>query len=104
MTEVDIRTPDGATKGTAELPADVFDVQVNIPLIHQVVVAQLAAARQGTHSTKTRGEVRAVVASRTSRRAPAARARVRSAHRSSPVAAWSTVPSRATTASGRPRR
>ena len=39
-------------------PADVFDVQVNIPLIHQVVVAQLAAARQGTHSTKTRGEVR----------------------------------------------
>ena len=35
-----------------------FDVQVNVPLIHQVVVAQLAAARQGTHSTKTRGEVR----------------------------------------------
>jgi large subunit ribosomal protein L4 len=41
-----------------ELPADIFDVQVNVPLIHQVVVAQLAAARQGTHSTKTRGEVR----------------------------------------------
>jgi len=40
------------------LPADVFDVQVNVPLIHQVVVAQLAAARQGTHSTKSRGEVR----------------------------------------------
>ena len=40
-----------------ELPVDVFDVQVNIPLIHQVVVAQLAAARQGTHSTKRRGEV-----------------------------------------------
>src|ERR1700722_8673239 len=40
------------------LPAEIFDVQVNIPLIHQVVVAQLAAARQGTHSTKTRGEVR----------------------------------------------
>jgi large subunit ribosomal protein L4 len=40
-----------------ELPVDIFDVQVNIPLIHQVVVAQLAAARQGTHSTKTRGEV-----------------------------------------------
>src|SRR6185503_1904519 len=36
----------------------VFDVQVNIPLIHQVVVGQLAAARQGTASTKTRGEVR----------------------------------------------
>src|SRR5579864_1951354 len=43
---------------TVDLPADVFDVQVNVPLIHQVVVAQLAAARQGTHKTKTRGEVR----------------------------------------------
>jgi large subunit ribosomal protein L4 len=42
----------------ADLPADVFDVELNIPLIHQVVVAQLAAARQGTASTKTRGEVR----------------------------------------------
>ena len=41
-----------------ELPTDIFDVQTNIPLIHQVVTAQLAAARQGTHSTKTRGEVR----------------------------------------------
>lgn len=41
-----------------DLPAEIFDVQTNIPLIHQVVVAQLAAARQGTHSTKTRGEVR----------------------------------------------
>jgi large subunit ribosomal protein L4 len=54
---VDIRTPDGATAGTAELPAEIFDVPANIPLMHQVVVAQLAAARQGTHSTKTRGEV-----------------------------------------------
>jgi large subunit ribosomal protein L4 len=41
-----------------DLPGDIFDVQVNIPLIHQVVVAQQAAARQGTHATKTRGEVR----------------------------------------------
>ena len=41
-----------------DLPAEIFDVQTNVPLIHQVVVAQLAAARQGTHSTKTRGEVR----------------------------------------------
>jgi large subunit ribosomal protein L4 len=41
-----------------ELPGEIFDVQVNIPLIHQVVVAQQAAARQGTHSTKSRGEVR----------------------------------------------
>lgn len=40
-----------------ELPADIFDVQTNVPLLHQVVVAQLAAARQGTHKTKTRAEV-----------------------------------------------
>src|SRR5690348_5465118 len=45
-----------ATK--ADLPADVFDVELNVPLVYQVVVAQLAAARQGTHSTKRRGEVR----------------------------------------------
>ena len=41
-----------------DLPAEIFDVAVNVPLIHQVVVAQQAAARQGTHATKTRGEVR----------------------------------------------
>jgi large subunit ribosomal protein L4 len=41
-----------------DLPAEIFDVQVNIPLIHQVVVAQQAAARQGTHATKTRADVR----------------------------------------------
>jgi len=43
---------------TVDFPPEIFDVQINIPLIHQVVVAQQAAARQGTHSTKTRGEVR----------------------------------------------
>ena len=41
-----------------DLPAEIFDVEVNIPLIHQVVVAQQAAARQGTHATKTRADVR----------------------------------------------
>ncbi len=41
-----------------DLPAAIFDAKVNIPLMHQVVVAQQAAARQGTHSTKRRGEVR----------------------------------------------
>ncbi len=41
-----------------DFPAEIFDVEVNVPLIHQVVVAQQAAARQGTHSTKRRGEVR----------------------------------------------
>ncbi len=58
VTSVDVRTPAGEVAGTVELPAAVFGVQVNVPLIHQVVVAQLAAARQGTHSTKTRAEVR----------------------------------------------
>lgn len=47
----------GAKAGTVELPASIFDVQTNVPLIHQVVTAQLAAARQGTHKTKGRGEV-----------------------------------------------
>jgi len=45
------------TKQNVDLPAEVFGVEVNVPLIHQVVVAQLAAARQGSHKTKTRGEV-----------------------------------------------
>jgi large subunit ribosomal protein L4 len=56
--QVDVRDAKGKSTGTVTLPADVFDVQVNVPLIHQVVVAQLAAARQGTHDTKSRGEVR----------------------------------------------
>ncbi len=55
---VPVRTAGLEADRTVELPAEVFDVQVNVPLIHQVVVAQLAAARQGTHKTKTRGEVR----------------------------------------------
>jgi large subunit ribosomal protein L4 len=55
---VDVLDVKGAKAGTAELPADLFDVPTNIPLIHQVVTAQLAANRQGTHATKTRGEVR----------------------------------------------
>jgi large subunit ribosomal protein L4 len=57
MATVDVRSVDGDRSGSVELPADIFDAQANIPLMHQVVVAQLAAARQGTHKTKTRGEV-----------------------------------------------
>lgn len=48
----------GDKAGTVELPAEIFDAKTSVPLIHQVVVAQLAAARQGTHKTKSRGEVR----------------------------------------------
>jgi large subunit ribosomal protein L4 len=47
----------GKKTGTVDAPAAIFDAKTNVPLIHQVVVAQLAAARQGTHSTKRRGEV-----------------------------------------------
>jgi large subunit ribosomal protein L4 len=57
VSTVDVIGVDGSATGTVELPDDIFDVQANIPLMHQVVVAQLAAARQGTHKTKTRGEV-----------------------------------------------
>jgi large subunit ribosomal protein L4 len=58
MASINVQSPQGDLARTVELPESVFDVQVNVPLIHQVVVAQLAAARQGTHDTKTRGEVR----------------------------------------------
>ncbi|MDC4232149.1 50S ribosomal protein L4 [Actinomyces sp. B33] len=54
---VNVLDLEGKKAGTVDLPAEIFDVETNIPLMHQVVVAQLAAARQGTHSTKTRGEV-----------------------------------------------
>jgi large subunit ribosomal protein L4 len=55
--KIDVRTPDGKKDGSVELPAALFDVDPNIALMHQVVTAQLAAKRQGTHSTKTRAEV-----------------------------------------------
>ena len=57
MTTVNVQSPAGDVAGTVELPAALFDVEVNIPLVHQVVVAQLAAARQGTarHEEPRRG-------------------------------------------------
>ena len=54
---VDVIDLKGKKAGTVVLPGSTFDVPTNIPLMHQVVVAQLAAARQGTHATKTRGDV-----------------------------------------------
>ena len=54
---IEIKDAKGAKAGSFDLPAEIFDVQVNIPLIHQVVTAQLNAARQGTHKAKNRGEV-----------------------------------------------
>jgi large subunit ribosomal protein L4 len=55
--QVDVRTPAGETAGSVTLPGELFDASANVALMHQVVVAQLAAARQGTHATKTRGQV-----------------------------------------------
>jgi large subunit ribosomal protein L4 len=57
MTTVNVVSPSSEEAGTVELPDAIFAAQVNIPLMHQVVVAQRAAARQGTHATKTRGMV-----------------------------------------------
>ena len=54
---VDVIDLTGKKAGSVSLPGSIFDVPTNIPLMHQVVVAQLAAARQGTHATKTRGQV-----------------------------------------------
>jgi len=58
MTKLDVKDLAGKKVGSVDLPAAWFDGPVNIPVMHQVVTAQLAAARQGTHKTKTRGEVR----------------------------------------------
>ena len=58
MSAVKVVSPSGGASQTVDLPAEIFDAKVNVPLIHQVVVAQEAAARQGTHATKTRGAVR----------------------------------------------
>jgi large subunit ribosomal protein L4 len=57
VTTVNVIGVDGSASGSVELPASIFDAQANIALMHQVVVAQLAAARQGTHKVKTRAEV-----------------------------------------------
>jgi large subunit ribosomal protein L4 len=55
---VTVVSPSGGAGSTVDLPGEIFDAKVNIPLIHQVVVAQQAAGRQGTHAAKTRGAVR----------------------------------------------
>ena len=58
MTTIDIKDAKGATVNTAELAASVFGIEPNVPVMHQVVRAQRAALHQGTHNTRTRGEVR----------------------------------------------
>ena len=58
MTAVSVISPSGTGGKTVDLPEEIFAAKVNVPLIHQVVVAQQAAARQGTHAAKSRGQVR----------------------------------------------
>src|SRR5438034_2504854 len=57
MPEIEVRDAGGKVRGKRELPAELFDAPVNVPVMHQVVVAGMAAQRAGTHSTKTRAEV-----------------------------------------------
>ena len=101
MATIEVKNPDGATGRSVELPAAIFAQRVNIPLMHQVVVAQEAAARQGTHSTKTRGEVRGG-GKKPYRQKGTGRARQGST-RAPQFAGGGTV-HRATTVSVRPRR
>ena len=88
---------------SVDLPAELFDVQVNIPLIHQVVVAQLAARVRARTPPRPAARSAVVAASPTGRRAPAAPARARPGRRSSPAVASSTARCRAATTSA-PRR
>ena len=88
MPKVDTKDAKGAKAGSVELDDAMFGIEPNIPVMHQVVTAQLAAKRRGTQSTNTRAEVRGG----------------RAAHRSGSAVASPTPPSRATTRSGRPRR
>ena len=101
---VDVIDLEGKKAGSVVLPGSIFDVPTNIPLMHQVVVAQLAAARQGTHATKTRGEVAGGGKKPFRQKGTGTPARAPSARLTSPAAASSTALSRVTTTSAPPRR
>ena len=58
MASIDTMDAAGTKTGSRDLPADFFEAPVNVPLMHQVVVASMAGLRAGTHKVKTRGEVR----------------------------------------------
>jgi len=104
MASLDIQTAAGPSAGSVDLPAAIFDVPANVPLLHQVVVAQLAAARQGTHKTKNRGEVSGSGV-KPFKQKGTGRARQGSVRMPQPaVVASSTGRCRATTRSAPPRR
>ena len=107
MTAVSVIGPNGASTAgkTVELPDAIFAAKVNVPLLHQVVVAQRAAARQGTHATKTRGMVSGG-GRKPYRQKGTGRARQGSTAGAAVhlVVAWRTARCRGTTPSGRRRR
>ena len=104
MAQITVKTAPGKDAGSVELDDAVFGVQPNVPLMHQVVTAQLAAP-PGRHAEHEDPQPRCAAAarSRSSRRAPATPARARSAPRTTAVAASPSAPSRAST-TRRPRR
>ena len=104
MSKYDIKNVEGQAAGQADLSDDVFGIEPNIPVIHQVVVCQDACLRQGTHSTKNRHVSPAAAASLGARRAPVVPARAPSALPSGPAAALSLAPPRVTTPSASTRR
>ena len=104
MTSIDIKTPGGDAAGSVELPAEVFNVQTNVPLIHQVVCGATGCPGRGHTRRRPAPRSPVVAASRTGRRAPAAPVRVRYALRSSPAVVWSMARRRAATRRRPPRR
>ena len=99
-----MKKADGGSGASVDLPDEIFGIEPNVAVMHQVVTAQLAAKRAGTHSTKTAPRFAAAAPSRGARRAPAAPARARSARRSGAAVASRTALTRATTRSAHPRR
>ena len=105
MSKIEVKNVEGKAAGEVELSSDVFGIEPNIPVVHQVVVAYEASLRQGTHSVKNRHEVRTVTRSPAAasslgvRRAPVVPARVPSALASGSAAASSSGPRSAATPS-----
>ncbi len=78
--EVDVLNMEGEKVSTVELPSAIFEAKINVDLMHQAYTRQMANARLGTHSNKTRGEVRGAVVSPGPKKVQAGHDRVRRAH------------------------
>ena len=104
MSTIAIRKADGGSAANVDLPDEIFGIEPNVAVMHQVVTAQLAAKRAGTHSTKTRAEVRGGGAKPWRQKGTGRARRVRSGRRSGAAVVWRTVLTRVTTRSAHPRR